>query len=100
MLSKTAKVNLKKKIQDKLEASYQLSKDYQFKAEDWVTKEWDDIKLHEADEAKFTGVSKVDLLATGSTITTLPEDMNFHRLVRKIFEARKTSCCCKCIDII
>jgi len=31
------------------------------------------------------------LLETGVTITTLPEDMSFHRLVRKIFEARKTS---------
>jgi 2-oxoglutarate dehydrogenase E1 component len=47
--------------------------------------------LHGADEAKFTGVTKSDLQATGSTITTLPEDMSFHRLVRKIFEARKTS---------
>lgn len=28
---------------------------------------------------------------TGATITNLPAEMNFHRLVRKIFEQRKTS---------
>ena len=52
---------MKKKINDNLEAAYQKSKGYTFKAEDWVTKEWDDIKLHDTDEAKFTGVDKKDL---------------------------------------
>jgi 2-oxoglutarate dehydrogenase E1 component len=82
---------MKKKINDNLENAYQKSKGYTFKAEDWVTKEWDAIKLHETDEAKFTGIDKKDLQETGVTITSLPEDMNFHRLVKKIFEARKLS---------
>jgi 2-oxoglutarate dehydrogenase E1 component len=82
---------MKKKINDNMESSYQKSKGYTFKAEDWVTKEWDDIKIFETTEAKFTGVEKQDLTETGITITTLPEDMKFHRLVRKIFDARKTS---------
>ena len=43
------------------------------------------------DEAKFTGIEKDELQQTGITITNLPKEMEFHRLVRKIFEARKNS---------
>jgi 2-oxoglutarate dehydrogenase complex dehydrogenase (E1) component-like enzyme len=37
-------LRMKTKIQNSLEEDYQKSKSYSFKAEDWVTKEWDDIK--------------------------------------------------------
>ena len=79
-------LRMKTKIQNALEAAYQESKSYQFKAEDWVTKEWDDIKQLTEAEAKFTGVAKQDLQETGLVISTLPEDKNFHRLVKKIFD--------------
>lgn len=82
---------MKTKIQNALEKAYQESKSYQFKAEDWVTKEWDEIKTLSETEAKFTGVVKKDLQETGLKITTLPEDKSFHRLVKKIFDARKNS---------
>jgi hypothetical protein len=41
-----------------LEEAYQASKTYEFKAEDWVTKEWDDIKLLSETQAKSSGVEK------------------------------------------
>jgi hypothetical protein len=57
-----------------LEEAYQASKTYEFKAEDWITKEWDDIKLLSETEAKSSGVERKAIQETGLTITTLPED--------------------------
>ena len=84
---------MKKKINDKLEEAYQKSKTYSFKAEDWVTQEWQEVieQNLDKDSAKLSGVDKSALEEVGSTITTLPAEKNFHRLVRKIFEARKLS---------
>lgn len=38
-----------------------------------------------------SGIEKARLLDVGNKISNLPEDKNFHRLVRKIFEARNQS---------
>jgi 2-oxoglutarate dehydrogenase E1 component len=79
---------MKKKINANLEASYIKSKDYKFKAENWMTDQWEAIKGKPIEKAKVTGLSTEVLKEIGQKITVLPESMTFHRLVRKIFEAR------------
>lgn len=72
-----------------LEAKYLMSKNLEYKAEDWVTEEWAQVKIVDDFEArKVSGVSVDRLTDIGKKISTLPEDANFHRLVRKIFDAR------------
>ena len=82
---------MKKKINDKLEDAYVKSKSHQFKAEDWITEDWEMIKGKSVQEAQETGISEAKLKDIGNKITVLPKEMNFHRLVRKIFETRTAS---------
>jgi 2-oxoglutarate dehydrogenase E1 component len=79
---------MKKKITTDLENSYIKSKDYKFKAENWVTDQWEAIKGKPIEKAIVTGLETVNLKEIGQKITTLPQELSFHRLVRKIFEAR------------
>ena len=48
---------MKKRIQDQLEEAYLQSKSYSYKAEDWITDEWEKIKIWDTDEAKVSGVA-------------------------------------------
>ena len=82
---------MKKKINLNLEDSYQKSKDYKFKAENWVTAEWEAIKGKPIEKAIVTGMPLEKLREIGQKITDLPTDLSFHRLVRKIFETRTAS---------
>jgi hypothetical protein len=36
---------MKKEIKDELERAYEASKTYKYKAEDWMTKEWEEVKI-------------------------------------------------------
>ena len=78
----------KKFIRDKLEQAYVKSKSLEYKAEDWITEEWTRILKMAHDPKNISSVPIQRLKAVGEKISVLPEDKNFHRLVRKIFEAR------------
>jgi 2-oxoglutarate dehydrogenase E1 component len=82
---------MKKKINKDLEESYIKSKDYKFKAENWVTDQWEAIKGYEVEESIVTGLPLETLREIGQKITVLPQELTFHRLVRKIFETRTAS---------
>lgn len=71
-----------------MEEAYKQSKSYKYKAEDWVTEEWEKIKVLDVQQAKISGVKIDRLKEVGAKISHLPEDKSFHRLVRKIFEQR------------
>jgi 2-oxoglutarate dehydrogenase E1 component len=62
-----------------------------YQAEDWVTPEWESIKELSTDQAKISGVELNRLKDIGNKITHLPKDKEFHRLIKKIFEARSKS---------
>jgi 2-oxoglutarate dehydrogenase complex dehydrogenase (E1) component-like enzyme len=47
---------MKKNIQNLLEEGYVKSKTTQYKAEDWVTEEWQKIKKHNQKEAIISGI--------------------------------------------
>jgi len=79
--------NMKKLIRDEMESEYVKSKETKYKAEDWMTKEWASIKNIEEDPEQ-TGLELSRLKDIGLRITALPEEAEFHRLVKKIFETR------------
>ena len=79
---------MRKRITDMMEEEYVAAKTHQFKSEDWLTPEWDSIKIWDNIQAKLSGVPIQRLQEVGAKISHLPADKNFHRLVRKIFEAR------------
>lgn len=82
---------LKEDAVSQLEAAYAKSKSLTYKAEDWVTEEWAEIMQHDVKDAINTGVEKKRLQDLGKLITELPKEADFHRLVKKIFEARVKS---------
>lgn len=83
---------MKDKIKSELEEGYEKSKTHKYQSEDWMTKEWEDVRLsRKFGLVKDTGI-QVDILKNfGEKITTLPEDWDFHPQVKKIYELRKKS---------
>ena len=81
-------VAMKKGINDKLELEYQNSKNTKFKLKEWVSPAWEAVQDLDKDKAKVSGVELDRLRAIGKSISTLPKDKMFHRLINKIFEAR------------
>ena len=69
-----------------METAYAKSKTHEYDAEEWVTEEWEAIKITPVEAAKNSGVKLDRLRDIGLKISTLPAESNFHRLVRKIFE--------------
>ena len=78
---------MKKFINDVLEENYASSKNKEYKAVDWMTKEWDTIKSHDIKSQVWTGLPIDQVRDLGEKISKLPND-NFHRLVKKIFDTR------------
>lgn len=76
-----------------LEEAYAKSKTLTYRAEDWVTQEWAEIMEHDIADAANTGIEVDRVRDLGLLITQLPQEAQFHRLVRKIFESRN-----KCVQ--
>lgn len=74
-----------------MEAGYSASKSTTYEAEDWMTEEWASIREVDGSHALLSGISKERLQDVGSRITALPQDSDFHRLLKKIFEQRHQS---------
>jgi len=70
---------IKKRIQDRLEAAYIKSKDYHYEAEEWKTSEWENVKQLDKDAAKSSGVPVAHLKELGIKLSALPKDREFHR---------------------
>ena len=82
---------MKSTINRVLEEAYVKSKTLEYKAEDWMTEEWQSIKEFDVDVEKFSGIPVDRVRDLGHKVTILPATGNFHRLVKKIFEARANS---------
>jgi len=52
---------LKDRIRAKLEDAYVKSKSHEFKAEDWETEGWEEMRKVDRNVADFTGVQKARL---------------------------------------
>lgn len=82
---------MKKNIQDKLEAAYVASRTHHYDAENWVTPEWEKVKQLDQNAAKSSGIDVEKLRDIGLKLSTLPEEHEFHKSIRKIFNARVKS---------
>lgn len=82
---------IKATIREKLLDAYNKAKTTAYNPEDWMTTEWEQIKQLDQKEAVMSGMDHARLRDIGLKITNLPQESNFHRLVKKIFDARKTS---------
>ena len=72
-----------------LEECYKKSKNLEFQAEDWATKQWDAIRDPKRyGDQSDTGVPKAELTAIGKKISVLPAEEKFHPQLQKIFAAR------------
>ena len=65
---------MKATIHATLEDAYNNSKAAEYKAEDWMTKEWEEIKVFDKDEAKGSGLPIDRVRDVGISISTLPAD--------------------------
>jgi len=93
VLSEQECKDIKESIRDTLEKSYKDSKDHHFKAEDWSTPQWEQVKTPESiySKVKDTGIPKDILKQIGIKINTLPSGYEFHKQIVKIYEARLKS---------
>ena len=80
--------NKKAEIKEHLEDAYKASKTLTYEAEDWQVAEWSNIKQYDQGTAHKTGIEVPELKDVGVSISRLPEEKNFHRLVKKIFDQR------------
>jgi 2-oxoglutarate dehydrogenase E1 component len=88
--------DFKSRIRAELEAKYILSKSLKYKAEDWMTEDWNAVqKKYDKKTYLLTGLPVEKLTDIGLKITVLPKEGrdggSFHKLVGKIFEAREKS---------
>lgn len=75
-----------------MEKAYEASKTHKFKEEDWMSREWEELKVSEKfGKMKDTGVPIEGLKSIGEKITSLPDDWEFHPQVKKIYELRRKS---------
>jgi len=80
-----------KKFKDLLEDQFKNAKDYQPKIE-WFEGTWSRYKPKRGqDKRGITGFSTKRLLEISDKIHTLSDDLNIHKTIKKIFEARKSS---------
>jgi 2-oxoglutarate dehydrogenase E1 component len=85
-----------KKVEDDVmkvhEAAYANSKDYVSKKEEWLSSRWVGFKgPGQLSRIRNTGVSLDVLKAIGDSISVIPKEITPHRMVAKIFEAKKAS---------
>jgi 2-oxoglutarate dehydrogenase complex dehydrogenase (E1) component-like enzyme len=65
---------MKDRINKKMNDAYVKSKTHEYDPEDWVTEEWESIKISTIDRAKNSGVDLGRLRDVGTKISELPPD--------------------------
>jgi 2-oxoglutarate dehydrogenase E1 component len=87
-----AKTEFRDKIWEHMTEKYNIAREKEAKKEDWVPSEWDTIKVPKnMREFRNTGLPLKKLVSIGTKITTIPEDFDAHRMIRKIYDARLES---------
>ena len=84
--------DIKDRIWNKLNIAYELAKDKKVDHTEWQNPVWEKIKTQGNNrEFRITGFDKAELKQLGMQISTLPEDINPHRQIAKIYEQRLKS---------
>lgn len=74
-----------------LDKEFDAAKDFETKAPDWLDGVWSGISLPPTDDEKrrgITGVPVETLKEIGQKITTVPNDVNIHRTLKRIIKMR------------
>ncbi len=80
---------MKTKFKSLLEDQFKTAKEYKPKLE-WYEGVWSRFKPEKGkDKRGVTGVSSEKIIKIGNKITLIPEDLNLHPTLRKIFENKK-----------
>ena len=81
---------IQKKINNIMNSEFENAKSYQPKARDWLSSHWEGFKgPDQAARMRNTGVPMEILKRIGKNVTTLPDEFNPHRQVKKNYENRK-----------
>ncbi|MHA1108609.1 MAG: 2-oxoglutarate dehydrogenase E1 component, partial [Alphaproteobacteria bacterium] len=78
---------------DKLERHFEAANSYRPNKADWFGGRWAHLERAPTFEERRgkTGVSLDILQQIGATITTIPEDFNLHKRLKRVFEGRRKS---------
>jgi len=91
IISKEDFVNENKKFKELLEEQYKTSKDYKPKLE-WYEGTWSRYRPEKGkDKRGRSGVKLEKLLAISEKINLIPQNVNLHKTIKKIFDARYQS---------
>ncbi|MBC8306554.1 MAG: 2-oxoglutarate dehydrogenase E1 component, partial [Pelagibacterales bacterium] len=91
IISKEDFVNKNKKFKELLEEQYKTSKDYKPKLE-WYEGTWSRYRPEKGkDKRGRSGVELEKLLAISEKINLIPQNVNLHKTIKKIFDARYQS---------
>ncbi|MEM8920703.1 MAG: 2-oxoglutarate dehydrogenase E1 component, partial [Pseudomonadota bacterium] len=72
-----------------LDAEFEAGKTYKADKADWLDGEWSGLGLPEEDDRRGkTAVTAKTLKAIGANLTTLPNSIDAHKTVRKVYENR------------
>jgi len=74
-----------------LEDEFNASKDYNVNKADWFEGKWEGLGLADKDEEKRraeTGVAEIMLREVGEQITTIPEQFNIHRTLKRVLDTK------------
>ncbi|GIT35575.1 MAG: hypothetical protein Ct9H300mP5_0440 [Candidatus Pelagibacterales bacterium] len=87
IISKEDFVNENKKFKELLEEQYKTSKDYKPKLE-WYEGTWSRYRPEKGkDKRGRSGVKLEKLLAISEKINLIPQNVNLHKTIKKIFDA-------------
>jgi 2-oxoglutarate dehydrogenase E1 component len=83
-----------KKFELKMENAFEASKKTDFDMKRWDSSVWDKSLLNPStkdNEYVKTAVTKKDLLFVNSKINNLPESLNAHSIIKRVYQTRKES---------
>lgn len=75
-----------------MEKSFVDASNDKFDAKDWVPKQWENLNItHQYSAPQKTGLQLSFLREIGEKINTLPQNINFHPQIKKVYENRLNS---------
>ncbi len=75
-----------------LDGEFEAGKTYKATKADWLDGKWSGLGLPEEDERRgTTSVPRARLVEIGKTITTIPNDLDAHKTLKRVIEARAQS---------
>ncbi|MBP2160115.1 MULTISPECIES: 2-oxoglutarate dehydrogenase E1 component [Asticcacaulis] len=73
-----------------LDAEFEAGKAYRATKADWLDGKWQGLGLPEEDERRgTTSVPRAKLVELGKKITTIPNDIDVHKTLKRVIEARQ-----------